>query len=93
MGFDAAIRQIASDQQVLLVDMANYEADRLEAAGQDKMASLFPIDHTHTSADGAELNAQNFVRALRSTQSPLISYLATKFSWPEIATPANSPTR
>jgi rhamnogalacturonan acetylesterase len=87
MGYDAAIRQLASDQQVLLVDMGNYEADHLEAAGPEKTALLFPIDHTHTSPDGAELNAQTFVRALRSTQSPLIDYVAQGIPWPEIATP------
>ena len=87
MGYDAAIRQLASDQQVLLVDMANYEADHLEAAGPDKTALLFPLDHTHSSAEGAELNAQIFVRALRATQSPLIGYLAQGIQWPEIAVP------
>ena len=87
MGYDAAIRQLASDQQVLLVDMANYEADHLEAAGPEKTALLFPKDHTHSSAEGAELNAQTFVRALRVTQSPLIAYLAQGITWPEIATP------
>ena len=88
MGYDAAIRQLASDQQVLLIDMADYEADHLEAAGPEKTALLFPLDHTHTSADGAELNAQTFVRALRATQSPLIEYLAHGITWPEIAAPA-----
>ena len=87
MGYDAAIRQLASDQQVLLVDMANYEADHLEAAGPEKTALLFPIDHTHSSAEGAELNAQTFIRALRSTQSPLLGYLAQGVPWPEIAAP------
>jgi lysophospholipase L1-like esterase len=87
MGYDAVIRQLASDQQVLLVDMANYEADHLEAAGPDKTAMLFPLDHTHSSAEGAELNAQIFVRALRATQSPLIGYLAQGIQWPEIAVP------
>jgi lysophospholipase L1-like esterase len=87
MGYDAAIRQLASDQQVLLVDMANYEADHLEASGQEETALLFPLDHTHSSTEGAELNAQIFVRALRATQSPLIGYLAQGIQWPEIAAP------
>lgn len=90
MGYDAAIRELASEQQVLLVDMADYEADCLEAAGAEMTAKFFPLDHTHTSAEGAELNAQIFVRALRATQSPLIAYLAQGIQWPEIATPAPS---
>ncbi len=87
MGYNAAIRQLANDQQVLLVDMGSYEADHLEAAGPEKTALLFPKDHTHTSAEGAELNAQSVVRALRATQSALLGYLAQGFEWPEIATP------
>jgi lysophospholipase L1-like esterase len=88
MGYDGLVRELASEEQVLLVDMANYEADRLEAAGAEKVSKLFPLDHTHTSAEGAELNAQIFVHALRATQSPLLTYLAQNVWWPEIATPA-----
>jgi rhamnogalacturonan acetylesterase len=76
MGYDDAIRQLAGAEKVELADMANVEADRLEAIGPDKSALLFPMDHTHTSAEGADLNAQCVVRALRATQSPLKAYLA-----------------
>jgi lysophospholipase L1-like esterase len=76
MGYDDAIRQLAGAEKVELADMANVEADRLEAIGPDKSALLFPMDHTHTSAEGADLNAQSVVRALRATQSPLKAYLA-----------------
>jgi len=75
MGYDAELRQIASDQHVAFVDMATVEADRLEAAGQEKTALLFPKDHTHTSAEGAELNAQSVAIALRNAHSPLAAYL------------------
>jgi rhamnogalacturonan acetylesterase len=76
MGFDAEIRQLAAEQHLSFVDMATIEADRLEALGPQKTASLFPIDHTHTSADGAELNAECVVQALRRANSPLVAYLA-----------------
>ena len=76
MGYDDAIRQLAGGEKVELADMANVEADRLEAIGPDKAALLFPMDHTHTSAEGADLNAQCVVRAIRATQSPLRAYLA-----------------
>jgi rhamnogalacturonan acetylesterase len=75
MGYDAEINQIAKDQQVAYVDMATVEADRLEALGPEKTALLFPIDHTHTSAEGAERNAESVVIALRNAHSPLIAYL------------------
>lgn len=75
MGYDADLRQIAANQHVAFVDMATVEADRLEATGQEKTALLFPKDHTHTSAEGAELNAQSVAMALRNAHSPLAAYL------------------
>lgn len=76
MGFDVEIKQLATDQQVEFVDMGTVEADRLEVLGPEKTALLFPIDHTHTSAEGAELNAESVVSALRQSASPLVAYLA-----------------
>ncbi|WP_348266749.1 rhamnogalacturonan acetylesterase [Edaphobacter paludis] len=75
MGYDAELKQLAAEQHVAYVDMATVEADRLEAAGQEKTALLFPVDHTHTSAEGAELNAQSVAIALRKAQSPLAAFL------------------
>ncbi len=75
MGYDADIRQLALDQRIAFIDMATVEADRLEALGPEKTATLFPIDHTHTSPEGAELNAESVVLALRNTKSPLVAYL------------------
>ena len=75
MGYDTDLRQLAMDQNVPLVDMASIEADRLEALGPEKTALLFPKDHTHTSAEGAQLVAQCVVSALRGAHSPLTAYL------------------
>ena len=75
MGYDADIHQIATDQHVAFIDMATVEADRLEALGPEKTATLFPIDHTHTSPEGAERNAESGVIALRNAHSPLVAYL------------------
>jgi rhamnogalacturonan acetylesterase len=75
MGYDAQLKQLASEEHVAYVDMGTVEADRLEATGQEKTALLFPKDHTHTSAEGAELNAQSVAIALRSAHSPLAVYL------------------
>jgi lysophospholipase L1-like esterase len=76
MGYDAELRKIAADQNAAFVDMATVEADRLEAAGPEKTALLFPIDHTHTSAEGAERSAESVAIALRQAHSPLAEYLA-----------------
>ncbi len=75
MGYDAEITQLAKDMNVLYADMATVEADRLETLGPEKTALLFPIDHTHTSAEGAERNAESVVIALRNALLPLVPYL------------------
>jgi len=75
MGYDAELRQLAAEEHVAFIDMASVEADRLEALGPDKTALLFPKDHTHTSAEGAEMNAQSVALALRQAHSPVAAYL------------------
>ena len=75
MGYDAELRQLASEQDVPLVDMGSVAADRFEEMGAQKTALLFPKDHTHTSAEGAELNAASVVAALRGVRSPLVAYM------------------
>jgi rhamnogalacturonan acetylesterase len=75
MGFRDYEYQIAASENVPVIDMATVEADRLDALGPEKTALLFPIDHTHTSAEGAEQNAESVVIALRNANSPLAAYL------------------
>ena len=50
--------------------MATVAADRFEALGPEKTALLFPIDHTHTSAIGADMNAHSVATALRTPTPP-----------------------
>ena len=48
---------IAKSQVVDFIDLTNIAADRFEKIGPEAMKELFPIDHTHTSQAGADLNA------------------------------------
>ncbi|HXC94253.1 MAG TPA: rhamnogalacturonan acetylesterase [Edaphobacter sp.] len=75
MGFRDYEYKLGAEQGIPVIDMATVEADRLEALGPEKTALLFPIDHTHTSAEGAERNAESVVIALRNAHSPLVNYL------------------
>jgi rhamnogalacturonan acetylesterase len=75
MGFRDYEYKLGASEGVPVIDMATVEADRLEALGPENTALLFPIDHTHTSAEGAERNAESVVIALRNAHSPLVSYL------------------
>ena len=75
MGYTAYIQQIAAQEHIPVIDMATIEADRLQALGQTQTALLFPSDHTHTSPEGADMNAHAVVEALRDAKSPLTAYL------------------
>jgi lysophospholipase L1-like esterase len=75
MGFRGEIFAVGAAEHVPVADMSEIEANKLEAMGQEKTAAYFPIDHTHTSADGAEMNASCIAAALRASHSPLVGYL------------------
>jgi lysophospholipase L1-like esterase len=81
-GFDDVMKSIADELHLQYIDMGGVEADRLEATGQEKAKLLFPIDHTHTSAVGADLNAQSVVIALEEANSPLVAFLKQKLPLP-----------
>jgi lysophospholipase L1-like esterase len=87
-GFDVVMKRIAAELHLQYIDMGEVEANRLEATGQEKSKLLFPIDHTHTSPEGAELNAQSVVIALEMANSPLVSYLKEKIAIPAPPTAA-----
>jgi rhamnogalacturonan acetylesterase len=75
MGFRDFENQVGAAEHVPVVDMATVAADGWEALGPAKTAPYFPIDHTHTSAAGADLNAHSVATALRNAHSPLAAYL------------------
>jgi rhamnogalacturonan acetylesterase len=75
MGFLAYYNQLSKSEHVPLADMASLEAAYLQKLGQDKTAALFPIDHTHTSPEGADINARAVATALGVIHSPVAAYL------------------
>lgn len=75
MGYTPFIREVAEQEKIPVIDMGTVEADRLEALGPEKTAALFPVDHTHTSAAGADANAQDVVMALKKAHVDLTTYL------------------
>jgi rhamnogalacturonan endolyase len=58
-------RELAKAESVPFVDLTKLVADRYEQMGQDAVKELFPRDHTHTSEDGAKLNATLVVAGLK----------------------------
>jgi lysophospholipase L1-like esterase len=70
---------VAKAENVPCLDVADAIADRYEALGAEKVAVFFPEDHTHTSPEGAELNASLVVACLKGlADAPFDSYLSAK---------------
>lgn len=76
MGYNTYVNQIAAQEHIPVADMATLESAYLQNLGETKTAALFPKDHTHTSPEGATLNAAHVAEAIRLTKSPLAGYLA-----------------
>jgi lysophospholipase L1-like esterase len=74
-GFNDIDRQLAAAEKIDLIDVASVEADRLQALGEQKATLLYPIDHTHTSAEGAQDVAHDVTVALRAANSPVAAFL------------------
>ena len=71
--------EIAQSQHVMFMDLTKLIADKYEALGEAKVKDLFATDHTHTSPEGAELNASLVVVGLKMLKGqPLNRYLSAK---------------
>ena len=61
------------------VDLTKIIADQYELLGQVGVATFFPKDHTHTSAEAANFNAALVVSGLKTLKDcPLTNYLSAK---------------
>jgi lysophospholipase L1-like esterase len=68
--------QVAKAEGVAFVDLNEIIAHRYDELGPEKVDPLFGDEHTHTSAAGAELNAQCVIAGLKALQDdPLEPYL------------------
>jgi rhamnogalacturonan acetylesterase len=75
MGFKDIDTSLSQTEHVPLANVAALQADYFESLGPEKTALLFPIDHTHTSPEGADINAHLVAQALRDLHSPVAAYL------------------
>jgi len=58
-------REVAAQEAVYFINLNEMIAKKYEEMGADAVKSFFPVDHTHTDIDGAKLNAQIVIKALR----------------------------
>ena len=69
--------EAARAENVAFVDLNEIVARHYEELGPEKVEALFGDEHTHTTPEGAKLNAQCVVEGLRALENcPLTNYLA-----------------
>ncbi len=57
--------EIAKQEGIYFIDLNDITALKYEKMGQEKVAPLFPKEHTHTSVEGATINAESVVEGLK----------------------------
>jgi lysophospholipase L1-like esterase len=90
--------ETARAAHVLFIDVSDLVAGRFETMGEDAVKALYPRDHTHFNAAGADLHAAAVVSLLNGLRpSPVQKFLsargeavaADRFSWLQLLRPAN----
>jgi len=76
-----AVRQIAKDEKVTLIDLTDMSKDLYEALGKDGSGALFKEgDATHHNAYGAYQLAKAIVQSIRNQHLPLAQFLITSLA-------------
>jgi lysophospholipase L1-like esterase len=90
--------EIAKADHVQFINVTDLMADQYDAMGEDKVKALYPRDHTHFNAAGADLHAAVVVSGLKGLKpSPVSKFLSAKgeaveydrFGWLNLPRPAN----
>jgi lysophospholipase L1-like esterase len=72
-------REVAESEKTPFLDLNEWIAREYDRLGAEQVEPLFADEHTHTSRQGAELNATIVARGLRAlAEVPLDSYLKAR---------------
>jgi lysophospholipase L1-like esterase len=78
-GYALWAQQIAKEEGVYFIDLHNLVSDKYDVMGTEKVAPLFHGDHTHTSLEGAKINAAIVAEQIRKIKpGKLQKYLLAK---------------
>jgi rhamnogalacturonan acetylesterase len=73
------VEQVAKEEGAYFIDLDNLVSLKYEELGADKVKPFFPADHTHTNLDGARINAQIVINAIKEIKpGKLKKYLSGK---------------
>jgi lysophospholipase L1-like esterase len=82
-------QQIAATEGVQFLDLTAMMADKFDAMGEENVKLLYPRDHTHFNAVGADMHAAAVVSLLKNLHpNPVEKFLSAKGE----AVQANRPT-
>lgn len=65
------LHQLAWELDTPYIDVTNLVADRLDRLGPDRVAALYPKDHTHFNDEGADIHTEIIVSALKGLRPTL----------------------
>jgi lysophospholipase L1-like esterase len=95
--FNQWANQVAKNAHIQYLNLTDDIADKFEAMGEDKVKELYPRDHTHFNAEGADMHAAMVVANLKGMRPNLVqNFLSLKgesvepqrFAWLNLPRPA-----
>lgn len=67
---------IAKETGAYFIDLNNITADKYDSMGPEQVKAFFPNEHTHTSPEGAHINAASVIDGIRRLKDcPLNNYI------------------
>jgi rhamnogalacturonan acetylesterase len=57
--------EVAKETGAYFIDLNNISADKYDQWGPEKVKPLFPNEHTHTSPEGARINAESVIEGIK----------------------------
>ncbi len=77
--YGAWTRELARATNTAFIDLTTLVADEYERLGEERVKAFFPRDHTHTTAEAAELNARYLEAGLKAMPGlPIAAALSSK---------------
>lgn len=60
-------QQVAEEKGATFINLNKITADKYNAMGPEKVKPLFPHEHTHTSKEGARINAESVAQGIKTS--------------------------
>jgi len=58
-------QDVAREEKAYFINLNDLVALKYEEMGEEKVKPFFPADHTHTNMDGAKINAEIIIKAIK----------------------------